>query len=83
MRKRGYFGGIWAWNQPMVRRSRSRLMAGEEELAGVEAGLGLGDAAVVDLDLGGRAGEDDAGGGGGAAGDAQALGLGCGGWSGR
>ena len=51
-------------------------MAGEDELAGVAAGLGLGDAAVVDLDLGGRAGEDDARGGGGAAGDAQALGLG-------
>ena len=56
------------------RMGHRQLMAEEDELAGVAAGLGLRDAAVVDLDFGGRAGEDDARGGGGAAGDAQALG---------
>ena len=54
-------------------------MGGEDEVAGVDAGLGLGNGAVVDFDLRGCAGEDDAGGAGGAAGDAKALSLGGGG----
>ena len=58
-------------------RCSEALVAGEDELAGVEAGLGLGDAAVVDLDLLGRACEDEAGGCAGSAGNAQALGAGC------
>jgi hypothetical protein len=52
-------------------------VAGEDELTGVEAGLGLWDAAVVDLDLLGFAGEDEAGGCAGTARNAQALGVGC------
>ena len=51
-------------------------LAREGELASVDAGLGLRDAAVVNLDLLGRAGGIEAGGCAGAAGNAQALGVG-------
>ena len=46
----------------------SVLVAGKDELAGVDAGSGLGDGAIVDLDLLRVAGEDDADGSAGAAG---------------
>ena len=62
-----------------VGHQSTALVAGEDELTGVEAGLGLWDAAIVDLDLLGFAGEDEAGGCAGAAGNAQAMGVGCGG----
>jgi hypothetical protein len=52
------------------------LVAGEDELTGVDAGFRFGNTAVVDLDLLGRASEDDAGGDAGLAGDAQAAGFG-------
>ena len=55
-------------------------MSGEGELAGVNTGLGLWDAAVVDLDLLRFGGEDEASGGCGPARNAQSLGVGgCGG----
>jgi len=52
------------------------LVSGQDQIAGVDAGPGFGNAAIVYLDLVRSACEDDAGGGARPAGDAQPLGLG-------
>src|ERR1017187_1825373 len=54
----------------------SVLVSGQDQIAGVDAGPGFGDATVVYLDLVRSAGEDDARGGARPAGNAQPLGLG-------